>query len=349
MKAFLYCLESKERIILIKIENLNKTFVTGDVEFKAMRDVNLSIDDGDIYGIIGLSGAGKSTLIRCLNRLEEATSGSILIDGVDILSLGKEDLRLFRKKIGMIFQDFNLLKQKTVYENVALPLHLEKLNPKKIKEKVDLLLEYVGLTDKKNSYPSELSGGQKQRVAIARAIANDPMVLLSDEATSSLDPQTTVSILDLLKRIQAEFGITIIMITHQMEVVKQICNKVAIMDSGFVVENNTVENVFNNPQTKLAKSFISSVDASMEEETIDPNNFKGTIIRLGYLGESSKDPIVSQMIKNFQIEVSIISGNIDKLQSTSVGHLILELIGENPEIERSIEFLKAKNVNVEVM
>ena len=256
---------------------------------------------------------------------------------------------LFRKKIGMIFQDFNLLKQKTVYENVALPLHLEKLNPKKIKEKVDLLLEYVGLTDKKNSYPSELSGGQKQRVAIARAIANDPMVLLSDEATSSLDPQTTVSILDLLKRIQAEFGITIIMITHQMEVVKQICNKVAIMDSGFVVENNTVENVFNNPQTKLAKSFISSVDASMEEETIDPNNFKGTIIRLGYLGESSKDPIVSQMIKNFQIEVSIISGNIDKLQSTSVGHLILELIGENPEIERSIEFLKAKNVNVEVM
>lgn len=334
---------------MIKIENLSKTFTSGDIEFKAMRDVNLNIDDGDIYGIIGLSGAGKSTLIRCLNRLEEATSGSILIDGVDILSLGKEDLRLFRKKIGMIFQDFNLLKQKTVYENVALPLYLEKLDPKKIKEKVDLLLEYVGLTDKKNSYPAELSGGQKQRVAIARAIANDPMVLLSDEATSSLDPQTTVSILDLLKKIQAEFGITIIMITHQMEVVKQICNKVAIMDSGFVVENNTVENVFNNPQTKLAKSFISSVDPSIEEEIIDPNNFKGTIIRLGYLGESSKDPIVSQMIKSFQIQVSIISGSIDKLQSTSVGHLILELVGEESEIERSIEFLKAKNVNVEVM
>lgn len=334
---------------MIKIKNLNKTFTSGDVEFKAMRDINLTIDDGDIYGIIGLSGAGKSTLIRCLNRLEEPTSGSILIDGVDVLSLGKEDLRLFRKKIGMIFQDFNLLKQKTVYENVALPLYLEKLDPKKIKEKVDLLLEYVGLTDKKNSYPAELSGGQKQRVAIARAIANDPMVLLSDEATSSLDPQTTVSILDLLKRIQAEFGITIIMITHQMEVVKQICNKVAIMDSGFVVENNTVENVFNNPQTKLAKSFISSVDPSMEEEIIDPNNFKGTIIRLAYLGESSKDPIVSQMIKSFQIQVSIISGSIDKLQSTSVGHLILELVGEESEIKKSIEFLKSKNVNVEVM
>lgn len=334
---------------MIKIENLNKVFDTGATKFEALKNVNLNIDDGDLYGIIGLSGAGKSTLIRCLNRLEEPTSGSISIDGVNLLALEKEDLRLFRKKIGMIFQDFNLLKQKTVYDNIALPLYLEKIEKKKIEEKVNLLLDYVGLTDKKNSYPAELSGGQKQRVAIARAIANDPMILLSDEATSSLDPQTTISILDLLKRIQVEFGITIIMITHEMEVVKQACNKVAIMDAGQVIEENTVENVFNNPKTNLAKSFISSVNTLVEEENINPNDFNGTIIRLGYLGKSSNDPVVSQMIKKFQIEVSILSGNIDKLQSTSVGHLILELIGEKSEIERSIDFLRSKNVTVEVI
>ena len=334
---------------MIEIENLNKTFNTNGIKFVALQDVSLKIDKGDIYGIIGLSGAGKSTLIRCLNRLEEPSSGRIIIDGVDILALEKEDLRLFRKNIGMIFQDFNLLKQKTVYENVALPLYLEKKDKKTIEEKVDRLLDYVGLTDKRNSYPSELSGGQKQRVAIARAISNDPKLLLSDEATSSLDPQTTLSILELLKRIQRELGITVIMITHQMEVVKQICNKVAIMDSGLVVEEDTVENVFNSPKTNLAKSFINSVNNLVEDEIINPGDFKGTLIRLGYLGESSNFPIVSQMIKNFDIEVNILSGNINKLQSTSVGHLVLELIGEEAEIKNALEFLKEREVNVEVI
>ncbi len=335
--------------MLIKIKNLNKVFSTDSLEFQALKDVNLTIDDGDIYGIIGLSGAGKSTLIRCLNRLEEATSGEISIDGVDILALEEKDLRLFRKKIGMIFQSFNLLKQKTVFENIALPLHLEKLDKKKIQEKVDLLLGYVGLEDKKNSYPSELSGGQKQRVAIARAISNDPKVLLSDEATSSLDPQTTVSILELLKRIQKELGITVIMITHEMEVVKQICNKVAIMDDGRVIEKNTVEELFNNPKTNLTKSFINSVNTTVEEEIINPSKFQGTLIRLGYLGDSSNFPIVSQMVKNFDIDVNILSGNINKLQSTSVGHLVLELIGEDIDVEKAMEFLKQNQVNVEVM
>ena len=334
---------------MIKIENLNKTFETNGIKFEALKDVNLNIDNGDIYGIIGLSGAGKSTLIRCLNRLEEPTSGKISINEVDILDLQEEDLRLFRKNIGMIFQDFNLLKQKTVYENIALPLYLEKKDKKTIEDKVNLLLEYVGLTDKKDSYPSELSGGQKQRVAIARAISNDPKLLLSDEATSSLDPQTTVSILELLKRIQAELHITVIMITHQMEVVKQICNKVAIMDGGFVVEENTVENLFNSPQTSLAKSFINSVNTSIEEEIINPGDFKGTLIRLGYLGASSNSPIVSQMIRSFDIDVNILSGNINKLQSTNVGHLVLELIGEESEVLKSIEFLRDNKVNVEVI
>lgn len=334
---------------MIKIEDLNKVFSTGDLEFQALKDVNLDINDGDIYGIIGLSGAGKSTLIRCLNRLEEPTSGKISIDGVDILSLKEEELRVFRKKIGMIFQSFNLLKQKTVFENIALPLQLEKMDKKEIEKKVNLLLGYVGLEDKKDSYPSELSGGQKQRVAIARAISNDPKVLLSDEATSSLDPQTTVSILELLKRIQRELGITVIMITHEMEVVKQICNKVAIMDGGTVIEKNTVEELFNNPRTKLTKSFINSVSSPAEEEIINPKNFKGKLIRLGYLGDSANFPIVSQMVKNFDIDVNILSGNINKLQSTSVGHLVLELIGEDEDIEKSIDFLKENQVHVEVI
>ena len=334
---------------MIKIEDLNKVFSTGDLEFQALKDVNLDINDGDIYGIIGLSGAGKSTLIRCLNRLEEPTSGKISIDGVDILSLKEEELRVFRKKIGMIFQSFNLLKQKTVFENIALPLQLEKMDKKEIEKKVNLLLGYVGLEDKKDSYPSELSGGQKQRVAIARAISNDPKVLLSDEATSSLDPQTTVSILELLKRIQRELGITVIMITHEMEVVKQICNKVAIMDGGKVIEKNTVEELFNNPRTKLTKSFINSVSSPAEEEIINPKNFKGKLIRLGYLGDSANFPIVSQMVKNFDIDVNILSGNINKLQSTSVGHLVLELIGQDEDIEKSIDFLKENQVHVEVI
>nr|WP_300003881.1 ATP-binding cassette domain-containing protein [Tissierella sp.] len=334
---------------MIKIENLNKTFDTNGVKFQALKDVSLNISRGDIYGIIGLSGAGKSTLIRCLNRLEEATSGKITIDKRDILSLKEEDLRLFRKDIGMIFQDFNLLKQKTVYENIALPLYLDKKDKKTIQEKVKQLLEYVGLSDKKDSYPSELSGGQKQRVAIARAISNDPKILLSDEATSSLDPQTTTSILELLKRIQAELDITVIMITHQMEVVKQICNKVAIMDAGLVVEASTVEDLFRSPRTNLAKSFINSINKSDEEEIINPDGFKGRLIRLGYLGRSSNLPIVSQMIKHFNIDVNILSGDINKLQSTNVGHLVLELIGDDEEILKAIEHLKEKQVNVEVI
>ena len=217
---------------MIELYNISKEFYSANSYINAVDDVSLDIKKGEIYGIIGLSGAGKSTLIRCLNRLEEPSSGSIVIDGVDITSLNEKDLRKERKEIGMIFQHFNLLSQKTVYENIAFPLHLENWSKSEIEERVDTLLEYVELEDKKYSYPSELSGGQKQRVAIARAIANNPKLLLSDEGTSALDPQTTKSILNLLKKIRDEFGLTIVMITHQMEVVKQVCDKVAIMENG---------------------------------------------------------------------------------------------------------------------
>lgn len=255
---------------MIELANITKVFNNGKDKLEAVKNVSLKINKGEIFGIIGLSGAGKSTLIRCINRLEEPTEGKIYIKGVDLTNLNKEDLRVARKNIGMIFQHFNLLSQKTVYENIAFPLRLEKLSKKQIDARVDQLLEYVDLVDKKYSYPSQLSGGQKQRVAIARAIANNPQILLSDEGTSALDPKTTKSILELLKKVRDEFNITIVMITHQMEVVKEICDRVAIMDKGEIVEVNTVENLFKNPKTKIAHSFINSLQGNVEEEIIDP-------------------------------------------------------------------------------
>lgn len=249
---------------MIFIDNVSKSFKYGDKKTWAVKNVNLNVKKGEVFGIIGLSGAGKSTLIRCLNRLEEPTSGSITIDGVDITSLNKNQLRIARKDIGMIFQHFNLLSQKTVFENIAFPLELEGFSKDVIEKKVNKLLDYVELKDKKDSYPSQLSGGQKQRVAIARALVNDPKVLLSDEATSALDPKTTESILALLNKIRKEFSLTIVLITHQMEVVKDICDKVAIIENGEIIEENTVENLFQNPKTKTAKTFIRSLNSSME-------------------------------------------------------------------------------------
>ncbi len=334
---------------MIKISNLSKIFTNDGNTLTAVNNINLDINKGEIFGIIGLSGAGKSTLIRCLNRLEEPTEGKIIIDGVDLTTLDKENLRKERKEIGMIFQHFNLLSQKTVYENIAFPLQLEKMDQLQIDNRVNQLLEYVDLKDKKDNYPSQLSGGQKQRVAIARAIANNPKILLSDEGTSALDPKTTKSILELLKKIRDEFNITIVMITHQMEAVKEICDRVAIMENGQVVEENTVENLFRKPKTKIAQTFINSLQGNIEEEIINPNDFKGKIIRLSFLGDGAKKPIVSKVIRNFDIDVNILSGNINKLQSTNVGHLILELIGEDEEVNKAFLFLENEDVHVEVI
>lgn len=334
---------------MITIENLSKSFENGDDKIWAVKNVNLHVNEGEIFGIIGLSGAGKSTLIRCLNRLEEPTEGKITIDGVDITNLDKSRLRRVRKDIGMIFQHFNLLSQKTVYENIAFPLELEGMSKSEIKSRVNTLLDYVELVDKKDSYPSQLSGGQKQRVAIARALANNPKILLSDEGTSALDPKTTKSILDLLNRIRKEFNLTIVLITHQMEVVKDICDKVAIIEDGEIIESNKVDELFRNPKTKTANAFISGLDFNIEEESIKSREFKGTLIRLSYLGDSAKEPIVSKMVKNFNIHANILSGNINELMSTSVGYLILELLGEDNEIKNAIAYLKNQNVSVEVI
>ncbi|NLX61028.1 MAG: methionine ABC transporter ATP-binding protein [Tissierellia bacterium] len=334
---------------MIKIENLSKTFYDENNAIKALKNINLQINEGEIFGIIGLSGAGKSTLIRCINRLEEPTEGKIFIQGEDITAYDKEDLRKLRKNIGMIFQHFNLFLQKTVYKNIAFPLELEGLPKEEIEKRVDTLLDYVDLKDKKYAYPAQLSGGQKQRVAIARALANNPKILLSDEGTSALDPKTTKSILDLLRRTRDEFGLTIVLITHQMEVIKDICDRVAIIENGEIIELNTVEELFKNPKTKTAHEFISRIKSDITEEIIEPVDFSGTVVRLSYSGENAKKPIVSKMVKQFDIEVNILSGDINRLIKTNVGHLILELEGKDEEINKAIKYLKDNNVHVEVM
>lgn len=334
---------------MIELRNVTKQFNTGDKEIKAVKDLSLKINRGEIYGIIGLSGAGKSTLIRCINRLEEPTSGEVIIDGVNLTSLDKEELRQERKNIGMIFQHFNLLNQKTVFENIAFPLRLTNRNKDEIEKRVDELLQYVDLVDKKYDYPSQLSGGQKQRVAIARAIATNPKVLLSDEATSALDPQTTRSILEILKNIRDKFNITIVMITHQMEVVKEICDKVAIMEGGEIIEENTVEALFSNPKTQTAKNFINAMGSDIQEEIINPGEFTGKIFRLSFIGDSANKPFISRLSREFDIDINILSGNINKLQSTNIGHLMVEFLGDQDEIDRAISLLEENNVYVEVI
>lgn len=334
---------------MIKLENLSKVYENGTTTINALKDINLEIKKGEIFGIIGLSGAGKSTLIRCINRLEEPTGGRIFIDGEDITNYDKKKLRMLRKNIGMIFQHFNLLSQKSVYKNIAFPLELEGFSKDEIDMRVNTLLDYVGLNDKKDAYPSQLSGGQKQRVAIARALANNPKILLSDEGTSALDPKTTKSILDLLGKIREEFGLTIVLITHQMEVIKEICDRVAIIKDGSIVEISTVEELFKNPKTPIAMEFIARLKSDITEEVIKPNEFRGTVVRLGYSKDNAKEPIVSNMIKMFNIQANILAGDINKILSKNIGHLILELQGDADEIAKAIDYLKYKEVDVEVM
>lgn len=335
---------------MISIESLNKVFKNSDKSnFYALKNINLKIQEGEIYGIIGLSGAGKSTLIRCLNRLEEPSSGEIYIDNSDITKYNTSQLRELRKSIGMIFQHFNILSSRTVFQNIAFPLEISGYSKNEIKKRVEKLLELVELSDKRDTYPSQLSGGQKQRVAIARALANEPKILLSDESTSALDPKTTKSILNLIKKIQKEMSLTVILITHQMEVIKEICDKVAIIEDGEIIESGNVEDIFASPKTKTAKAFVSSIHTNTEEELNFPK-IKGTkVIKLKFLGETSKEPLVSQAIKKFDIDINILSGNISELMKTSVGHLIIQVFGKCNEIEKTLHWFNTNKVNTEVI
>lgn len=331
---------------MIEIRNLNKSFTDKNGTVEALRDINLKIDKGDIYGIIGLSGAGKSTLIRCINRLEEPTSGSILIEEQDIMQLKHEEMLRIRRRIGMIFQGFNLLSRRNCSKNIAFPLEVSGWHKKDIEARVVELLELVGLQDKKLSYPSQLSGGQKQRVAIARALAAKSDILLCDEATSALDPSTTKAILSLLKEINKSLGITIIIITHQMEVIKEICNKVAVISEGEIVEQGTTFELFSKPGHSVTKKFLS--DKSLEGASEFINVAENTrVYKLTFLQESAHQPVISGMVKTVGVDVNIIAGHISNVQGKSYGNLIVELTGSCEELDKALAYLSNRNLHVE--
>ncbi len=340
---------------MIEIKNVNKVFYQGNKEIPALKDINLHITKGTIFGVIGSSGAGKSTLIRCVNMLEAPTSGSIIVDGVNLTKLSKNQLVETRRNIGMIFQHFNLLSSRTVFDNVALPLELAGKDKAHISSKVTELLQLVGLEDKHESYPANLSGGQKQRVAIARALASDPSVLLCDEATSALDPATTQSILELLKKINRELNITILLITHEMEVVKSICHEVAIIGGGELVEKGTVGDIFAHPKTELAHDFIrSTLDLSIPEDykvRLQPTRVEGSypLIRMEFTGATVDAPLMSQISRKYNIDVSILSSDLDYAGGVKFGMMVAELFGNEEDDNAAIEYLREHNVKVEVL
>ena len=341
---------------MIKLKNVSKIFDVSGKKLTALDNVSLDIPKGHICGVIGASGAGKSTLIRCVNLLEKPTVGSVIIDGKDLTQLSDAELVLERRNIGMIFQHFNLLSSRTVFGNVALPLELEGTPKEKIEAKVNELLSLVGLSDKKNVYPSNLSGGQKQRVAIARALASNPKVLLCDEATSALDPATTHSILKLLKEINRTLGITILLITHEMEVVKRICDQVAVIDKGRLIEQGTVSEIFSNPKTELAQEFISSTfHITLPEEYLEnlsdtPKHAKSyPIIKFEFTGRSVDAPLLSQASKKFGVELSILTSQIDYAGGVKFGFTIAEVEGDEDAITQAKVYLMENNVRVEVL
>ena len=322
----------------------------------AVQDVSLSIGKGEIFGIIGFSGAGKSTLVRCINLLERPTSGSVTVDGKEMTALSARELRQARKKIGMIFQHFNLMPSRTVFGNVAYPLRGSGLSGEQIADKVHRLLELVGIGDKAEAYPKQLSGGQKQRVAIARALANDPNVLLCDEATSALDPQTTKAILRLLKNLNEKLGITVVIITHEMAAVKEICDRVAIMEHGRVVEQGEVFNVFADPRQEITRNFIHTtsnlrkIEELIEEDSpvvqLKPGEL---IVRLSYIQRNVSEPLISTVSRKFDITLNIIFSDIAIVQNAPIGGTVAIISGEREQITQAIAYLIEKNVGVEVI
>ncbi|MCK6265313.1 methionine ABC transporter ATP-binding protein MetN [Vibrio sp. ZSDE26] len=340
---------------MIEINQVNKVFYQGTKEIVAVKDINLHIEQGTIFGVIGSSGAGKSTLIRCVNMLSAPTTGSIIVDGVDLTKLSKSELSEARRNIGMIFQHFNLLSSRTVFDNIALPLELAGKSKQHIEEKISELLKLVGLADKRDTYPANLSGGQKQRVAIARALASDPKVLLCDEATSALDPATTQSILELLREINNKLKITILLITHEMDVVKGICHEVAIIGDGELVEKGTVGEIFAHPKTELAHEFIrSTLDLTIPEDyqvRLQETRVEGSypLVRLEFTGETVDAPLMSQISRKFNIDVSILSSDLDYAGGVKFGMMVAELFGNEQDDNAAIEFLREHKVKVEVL
>ena len=343
---------------MIVIENVSKVFTTSNnKQLNAVNNVSIKIEDGEIYGIIGFSGAGKSTLVRCINLLERPTLGKVYIDNIDMMSLSQRELRERRKKIGMIFQQFNLFGSRNVFKNVAYPLRYRGLSKKEVEDKVMSLLELVDIKEKAYVYPSQLSGGQKQRVAIARALANEPNILLCDEATSALDPQTTGSILKLLKKLNEKLGITIVVITHEMNVVKELCHRVAVMNAGNLIEEGNIFDVFSAPKNKITQDFIDTTsnlskiyDLVEEKNDITALKENECILRLRYKKGGVVEAFISHISRAFNVDANIIFGNVEFIDESLLGGLVI-IMHENEAngIKRAIDFLKEKNVDVEVI
>ena len=341
---------------MIEIIDVTKIFDDGKRKVEAVKEVNLKVNKGEIYGIIGYSGAGKSTLIRCINLLERPTTGKVLFKGEDLTLLKEKDLRESRKKIGMIFQQFNLLQSRNVYQNIAYPLKNSNLSKKDERKKVLELLELVGLEDKETAYPSQLSGGQKQRVGIARALANDPEVLLCDEATSALDPKTTKSILSLLKELRKKLDLTIILITHEMAVIKEICDRVSVMENGEIIEEGTIVKVFSEPSHPTTKEFLDTGSNRTKiheilnlEENIFQIKAGDVLARVAYVGESTGEALISKVSRKYGLNASIIYGSIEFLSNTLVGELVILFSGERDDIQSGLDYFRSKGLIVEVI
>ncbi len=335
---------------MIQFEHIYKTYLRNGVETEALKDVSLHIESGDIFGVIGYSGAGKSTLIRLVNDIESPTSGKVTVDGRDLASYTAKELRMSKKNIGMIFQHFNLLETKTVAENIALPLTLAGKHSKaEINARVDELLAFVELPDKKHSFPKELSGGQKQRIGIARALVNNPKILLCDEATSALDPQTTIAILDLLKKINEEQGVTIMMVTHQMEVVEYLCNKIAVMEKGQVIETGRTIDVFGNPQHPTTKSFVRTIIGDSIPERVLNNLDDPTlkdIYRFEFLERSAQEPVINALILQGEVVINILFANMIEIEGNILGSTFVQMKGAPEKVAKAVEYLRSHGVRV---
>lgn len=341
---------------IIELKNITKTFIQDKKTFNAVENASVSIEKGDIFGIIGFSGAGKSTLVRTINLLGRPTSGSVIVKGKDFLSLSQKELREERKKIGMIFQHFNLLNSRNVFENVAFPLKRSGLSKEEIANKVHSLLKLVEIDEKSKNYPEQLSGGQKQRVAIARALANDPDILLCDEATSALDPTTTKSILKLLKKLKEKLGLTIVIITHQMEVIKEICDKVAVMENGRIVEQGDVFTIFATPKDEVTRRFIRSTsNLSKVEELIAEGSpvvhleKDEKLVRFTYITKNVSEPLISAISRLYEVTINIIFAEIEIVQDAPIGGTVAIVSGQDAVIERALKHIKALDVGVEVL
>ncbi|MEK3879775.1 methionine ABC transporter ATP-binding protein [Paenibacillus sp. FSL M7-0420] len=335
---------------MIELRNVYKTFTRKEVKIEALKGISLKVEKGDIFGVIGYSGAGKSTLIRLVNYLERPSEGQVLVDGYDLGAYSDKELRAAKKNIGMIFQHFNLLESKKVFDNVAIPLILLKKSKAEIRKRVEELLEFVGLSDKAGSYPSELSGGQKQRVGIARALASNPSILLCDEATSALDPQTTQSILQLLKRINAEYNITVMIITHEMSVIQEICNKVAVMEEGRIIEQGSVLDVFGAPKHQTTQNFVKTVIQNSMTTSVRrtlKTEQGSRVYKLNFAGESASEPVLYEIIRSYGVKVNILFANTTEIQETTLGTIIVQLQGDPAQMEAALNYMKQHEVRVE--